>query len=110
MGLLYLLCYEHTHYVGFANDREHLKERIKRHRNGTGARHTTRNGPNFEVVRLFRNATPKDEKLMKAMSPKNFCPCCSDYIGKSRVVIGSESTEEDILIALAENSEKVASA
>jgi predicted GIY-YIG superfamily endonuclease len=88
VGYVYLLCFDGTHYVGFARNREHLKERISLHRAGEGAKYTTYQkslGCEFEVVRLWKNATPADEQRVKSLVGKHFCPKCSPYLNNAKL-------------------------
>ena len=90
MGYCYLLHFEnedtgdHKHYIGYARDYEHLNARIHKHKNNIGAK-WVKNGKNIKVVRLWRNATPADEKRLKALVAQRFCPLCSNYIPKPSV-------------------------
>lgn len=88
MGYCYLLHFEneatgeHKHYIGWAKDYEHLKERIYKHKNNIGAK-WVRNSKNVRVVRLWKDATTQDERRLKTLVAERFCPLCSKYIPAS---------------------------
>lgn len=90
MGYCYLLHFkdsrtgEAKHYLGYARDKEHLADRITKHRAGAGAR-WTKNGQEIEFVRLWRDATPEHEKKLKNLGGINFCPHCSKFMASSSV-------------------------
>jgi predicted GIY-YIG superfamily endonuclease len=102
VGYCYLLHYEDAktgearHYIGFAIDSDHLKERIAKHRAGIGAR-SVKNGRSIRVVRLWRGASGwDDEKRLKALGGRKLCPECSPYlknhhqVSRSRLSDGQE--------------------
>lgn len=86
MGYVYLIHLEkpigkgnQQHYVGFARDLEHYKERISKHRNNEGSKllkAANDEGINWIVVRVWADATADTEKAVKQRSMKNTCPVC----------------------------------
>lgn len=85
-GLVYLLHFDREykkgqmHYVGFARDHAHLKERIDRHRSGFGGDTThyayTGDVP-FSLVKVFKAPRGyKDEKKVKNNTYR-LCPICN---------------------------------
>lgn len=73
--------YKHAqHYLGSA---ENLDERLKRHRNGKGAKLLDiiqKAGISWQVVRIWDNATRKLEKNLKRQQHnKRLCPICKKF-------------------------------
>ncbi len=89
MGFCYLIHLDDPladgsqHYLGYARDRDHLSERVQKHMSGIGARYlkvARLKDVSFRVVRIWRDATPADEKRLKQLGGKNLCPHCSPYM------------------------------
>lgn len=96
MGYCYLLHFEapiapgrHTtqHYLGYTSRR--LRERIKEHRDGRGARLTQvaiERGITFTVVRTWRDTNRGDERRLKNRKEgPMLCPVCQGKPIRCRV-------------------------
>ncbi len=84
MGIVYVVHLERPiehmrHYVGFARDNDHLKERIAKHRSGDGAgllKIANNAGIPWMVVRVWTGVPPEKERAVKSSSIKGVCPVC----------------------------------
>jgi len=83
-GTVYLIHLEtpiaHSrHYIGWSR---YFKQRIRHHRNGTGARflaEAVRRGINFDVARVWKNADGNFErKLKNRKNARLLCPACRE--------------------------------
>lgn len=83
-GIVYLICFEKPykhakHYIGFCED-GNLEQRLKRHKQGNGARLLqviTENKIKFKVTRTWENVTRDFErKLKNRKKSSQLCPLC----------------------------------
>lgn len=71
------------HYLGFADNLESLKQRLKRHRNGNGSKlvaAVNRAGISWILARVWRGdrASRTEERRMKNMGGlSRLCPICN---------------------------------
>ena len=93
-GFVYLLHFEkplpdgRQHYVGFAQDRVKLEQRMASHREGTGGSFTrlmSERGIPFRAVRLWRGASGwADERRIKQRGARSMCPLCGHLTRRGR--------------------------
>ena len=79
------------HYTGFAWNREHMEERIAKHRKGVGAKFTRQaffEGIGWQLVRIYRAGGPYDEIRVKRHA-KFLCPICQPSTILGQAITGN---------------------
>jgi len=83
-GIVYLIhfrtpLFHASHYIGWTG-KESITARLRRHRNGRGARilkACMAKGIKFKVIRIWKNVDRDFERSLKnKKSSKQFCPVC----------------------------------
>ena len=85
------VCGKARHYTGFAWTREHMEERIAKHRKGVGAKFTALanfKGIGWRVVRVFRADGPYDEIRVKRYA-RFLCPVCQSSTILGQAITGN---------------------
>ena len=68
------------HYIGYARDERQLKERVRRHQNGTGGvlpKYAILNGSRVELAHVWPETPKEFEKYLKTYGgATRYCPIC----------------------------------